>query len=346
MNKYRKLFALLLLCVFGVAGCSGSTSTRSDQSEEVTREIVFTADDMDETRDDEFSATIEEDGQTYQLDEITYDIIDKTPKETKVTKTVESDILPADQTYTPQDTIEEDGVTYTLESTETQEGVLEEAYSQPVTGYTDYSYQVSSSSVPATKDVTVTNVKTGQEQTVTCSLTGVSRLPAEYENTYIDIVYESYDANQFIWGDTVVSKNEITPEIDENQLLASVGADPESCDVQRVYWTGQPYTDAAGVLCRNARADVRRLVNYYRADYSGSLEHEAVAGTKYVSTYTGSVADESAGFDYKIMATAHYVEQASYSALIVAGVGFLILAVVVVVLLFMISRKNKKKGES
>lgn len=352
MNRRRKLLSLLLIVtsVLSAAGCSGSNSTeKSDhKNNEVTRTIVFQTDDIDESRDDEFEAVIEEDGKTYQLKEITYDLIEKTPNETEVTKTVESDILPADQTYTPQETITEDGVTYTLVSTDTEESMLEEAYTQPVTGYTDYSYPISVGSAPATKDITVTDARTGQAQTVTCSLTDVTRLPAEYEDTFIDIVYESYDANTFVWGDTVVAKNEQTPEIDEGQLLASVGADPGTYDVQNVYWTGQPYTDANGVLCRNARADVRRQVNYYRANYSGAISQEVVPGIKYTSTYTGSVADESgnAGYTYEIQATAHYTEQSGHTALIIAGIGIFLLVVLIIVLLYLLSRKKKEKGET
>lgn len=347
MNRRRNLLALLLIVsVLSAAGCSGSTSTeKSDhKNNEVTRAIVFQTDDINESRDDEFEAIIEEDGKTYQLKKITYDLMEKSPNEIEVTKTVESDIIPADQTYTPQETITEDGVTYTLVSTATEESVLEEAYTQPVTGYTDYSYPVSVGSAPATKDITVTDARTGQAQTVTCSLTDVTRLPAEYEDTYIDIVYESYDANTFVWGDTVVSKNEQTPEIDEGQLLASVGADPGAYDIQNVYWTGQPYTDAYGVLCRNARADVRRQVNYYRANYSGAITQDAVSGMKYISTYAGSVPDESgnAGYTYKIQATAHYIEQSGNVLFIMVGAGIGICILFIVAVLYILSKKKKQ----
>lgn len=349
MTRRKKILSLLLIVVSVVsaAGCSGSTSTEKadNKNNEVTRDIVFQTDEINESRDEEFKAVIEEDGKTYQLEKITYDLIKKTPKEIEVTKTIESDILPADQTYTPQETITEDGVTYTHVSTDREEGVLEEAYTQPVTGYTDYSYPVSVESAPATKDITVADDRTGQAQTVTCSLTDVTRLPAEYEDTYIDIVYESYDANTFVWGDTVVSKNEQTPEIDEGQLLASVGADPGTYDVQNVYWTGQPY-DAGGVLCRNARADVRRQVNYYRANYIGAITQDAVSGIKYISTYTGAVADGSAGYTYKIQATAHYTEQNNHTVLMIAGIGIFLLAALIIVLLYLISRKKKEKGDT
>lgn len=347
--KSKKLLSLLLITtsVLCVAGCSGSTSTEKADSAKntITKKIVFQTDDINESRDDEFEGVIKEDGKSYQLEKITYDLLEKSPKEVEVTKNVESDILPMDQTYTPQETITEDGVTYTLVSTDTKESVLEEAYTQPVTGYTDYSYPISIGSAPATKDISVINARTGQQQTVTCSLTDVTRLSDEYEDTYIDIVYESYDADTFVWGDTLVSKNETTPEINNGQLLASVGADPNTYTVKNVYWTGQPYTDTSGVLCRNARADVQRKINYYRANYSGSINQEAINGIQYISTYTGLSADENSGYTYEIQATAHYTPQSGQTALIIAGIGIFIFAVLIIVLLYLLSKK-KEEGET
>lgn len=338
-SRARKLGLLLCACILGAAGCSGGAGDAAPEDAQLQKTNILSKEDME--KDTIFESVIEENGITYELKGVDYEMLEPETVYKDETKTVESDVLPEGQPYTPEETVTEGDITYTLTKTETREEILKEAYSQPVSGYTDYPYAITAADVPQSKEVTVANIRTGQQETVACSLAGIERLPVTYEDTYIDIVYESYDANQFIWGDTIVSKNEQTPEIDEGQLLASVGADSASYDVQRVYWTSQPYTDANGVLCRNARADVSRLVSYYRASYSGSIEQPEEKGVRYVSTYTGQVPDEDKGGDSQVQAIAHYVERTIPHALLLAGAGIGIAILLVVAVLYVISKKKK-----
>ena len=342
-SRAWKLGLLLCACMLGAAGCSGGAGDAAQEDAQLQKTAILSKEDME--KDTVFESVIKEDGKTYELKGVDYEILEPETVYKDDIKTVESDVLPEGQPYTPEETVTEGEITYTLTKTETRAEILGEAYSQPVSGYTDYSYPVTAADVPPSKEVTVTNAGNGQQETVICSLAGIERLPATYEDTYIDIVYESYDADQFIWGDTVVSKNEQTPEIDEGQLLASVGADSASYDVQRVYWTGQPYTNAGGVLCRNARADVRRLVSYYRANYSGSIDQPEETGVRYISTYTGRIPDVDGGGDSQVQATARYVEREVPIGLLLAGAGIGIVILLVVGILFILSKKKKRSGE-
>lgn len=346
----HKRWALLLLCLtVGVAsaGCSGAGGNgQKNKADSLTESITFSSENPDETKDEEFEKTIKRDGKTYELKDITYKQLKKEAKEREVKKEVKSEVQPAQSEYEFDKTIEEDGITYTLQDVTEEAAVYKEGYVQAVTGYTDYSYAVTEGNVPATKTVTAANDKTGQMENVTCDLAEIEKQPGEWQDTYIDIVYETYDADTFIWGNSVVGKNEAKPEINEAELLASVGGNTDTYKIEDVYWTGNAYENGAGVLCRNAKADVKKLVTYYRAKYRGEIRHPEEEGKIYTATYSGKKADGSAGYIYEMDATAEYTKvKSALNPWIVGGVGVLILAALVTAILLLISRRKKEKEE-
>lgn len=137
------------------------------------QEKLFSTDTKD-VGSDKFEGSITVDGKRYLLQEVKQEVVDQTPVkiETPVEKTIDSE--PMDTEYEPEQTIEKDGVTYTLEKVEEKE--QQEASNQTVTGYTDYDKAVTRASVPATKQVTVKDNQTGENKTVTCTLTDVTPL--------------------------------------------------------------------------------------------------------------------------------------------------------------------------
>lgn len=237
----------------------------------------------------------------------------------------------------------EDGITYTYKSKKEEAAVLEERYEQSVYGYTDFNKVVTKADVPATKRVTVTNEKTGLKETVTCNLSGIHPLTPVWESTYIDITFETYDADAYVWNGEVVEKN-ADPALDETKLLASVGADERTYKVKRIYWNGEAYEEN-GVLCRKARADVQRLTTYYRASYDGMIIEEEIPGVKYILTYEGKQADgEAAGYIYEIEGTAVY-KRDNITVFIAVGAGILIVAAGIVGILFLIAKKKQENEE-
>lgn len=340
-----KVVRMFLFCCMAVllVGCSGN-SNKKTEDKSVTKKILYVTDDKKETADAKFEQKIKQDGKTYVLENISYQELEKVPKEKTVTKKIESETYPEGQAWRPDQEIVEDGITYKLSQVTEEKSVYKEAWSQPVTGYTDYSKPVTKADVPGTKQITVENAETGQMETVTCSISGIVQLPGEWENTYIDITYETYDADRFVWGNSVVGKNEATPEIDKTQLLASVGADDGTYRVGNVYWTGQPYTDPSGILCRDARADVQRLTAYHRVNYTGEIPHPEVPGIRYTAVYEGKRKDASAGYQYQMQATASY-RPVFPAAVILAGVGIAIIILALIGILFLIARRKKEKEE-
>lgn len=349
MRRKKGLFSLFLVVTLCSSALTVHAKDTKVKSGSVIRESTFSSDDKDfeKQKGADFPATIKFSGKHYKLNNVSYDIIDKKPVTVKneVEKVVDSDLIPENTEYKPEETLKEDNVTYRLKNVEIEEKTASDTYIQAVSGYTDYDYEVSRADVPATKNVTVINKRSGESETVTCNLNGIEQIgPSGWEDTYIDIVFESYDAQIFFWNGVTVTKDTSSPlEGHEDILLSSVGANNDNYNLIRTYWTGEAYEDANGVLCRNARADVQRKVNYYRANYSGEIRQAETPGYIYHATYTGTkkIASENQ-YTYTVKATAEYEKIDNRLLYALTGVsGFLIICVIVLIL-YIISKKKKE----
>lgn len=65
----------------------------------------------------------------------------------------------------------------------------------------------------------------------------------------------------------------------EKELLASVGLDGSNGKIKNTYYTSDSYTNENGVVCRNAQADIQKLVPVYRAEYIGEMNTPHVIQT-------------------------------------------------------------------
>lgn len=356
-NKTNPIFSFLL--VFTLAGgllfseiSVEAAESKISTGDKIIKELLFSTEDAGESKDDEFQEIIKENGKTYRLQKVSYELVDKAPLEIDqdTEKVVESNPIPEGEEYNAPETIEEEGVTYTLVSVEKEENVTAEEETQTVSGYTDYDRAVTASDVPATKQVTVKNQRTGENMTVTCNLKNIEALTdSAWEDTFIDITFISYDASIFHWNGVTVTKGTASPLAGyESELLSSVGADNSNYRVLNTYWTGEPYTDSDGVLCRNARADVQRKVNYYRVNYSAAVTLKEEKGTVYKATYKGTetVADKDRNL-FTIKATATYkLQQNQYMPYVLAGIGIALLLLLITLILFLLRRKRKEEKEN
>lgn len=355
-NKNTRCFSFLLACLLI---CSlGNTAQAADQKTEkgtrdtITKEVLFSSEDKKASKKEAFQETIKENGKTYRLKNVEYKQLDRSPVTIKkeISKEVKSDPIPEGQEYQPPETLEDGGVTYQLEKVDKKEQETGNAETQTVTGHTDFDRAVTRSDVPATKQVTVKNNRTGEDMTVNCDLKDVTAITnASWEDTHIDIVFESYDSQIFQWNGVTVTKDTQTPLAGyESQLLASVGADSSNYRVLRTYWKGEPYTDANGTVCRDARADAQRLVNYYRANYAAAVPLEGTKATIYTATYKGTekITDDSQ-YVYTIKATGMYqVQDTNYAPFVLAGIGIALLLLLTVLILMLLMKKKKEKEEN
>lgn len=290
-----------------------------------------------------FDDELTEDGKDYKLDDISYEVISTKYLDTKVL-TVNLDGLEDGSEPQPDETIVQDGITYTLDpsSTVKEENVIREAGTQQVSAYDDYDYSVSADSVPATKSVRVQNQLTGEMQDVVCQLSGVSVHGTKTIDNTMSLTFSNYDAAYYSFGDAYIPRNDDQPAIAgyEDQLLASVGA-ADGSKITSISWDGDPYTGEDGILYRNATANVQQQVQVYRADYNGIINTPEKKQTTYTVTYTAP--DPDGAVEYTVKATAAYsrVKQSIVPYIIAAGVGILILAVFIVLVLYLLQKRRK-----
>ena len=330
-NKYLKkglVFSLLLAFVLPLQVTAAGEPLIKEMTIKAASEAEYK-----ELAEAEFAQQITENGKDYTLDHIDYEITD--------TQYLDKKEKVIDVTGEPEQTLTEQGVVYTLENAEKQE--QDEAEPQIVTAYDDYDHPVSESDVPGTKDVTATNSETGEEETVTCSLTGIEPAGITTVDTVMTITFSNYDASYYSWNGTYIARNDQTPPLAgyEDELLAYCNAEAGS-EITGYYWAAEPYT-SNGVICRDAAANVRQNVRMYRANYQGEIaapEQEPV----YAATYTAP--DPDGAVQLTVTATATYIQESSVLPYyIAAGAGILVLIILIVGILIILSKKKKEKAK-
>lgn len=331
----NKVITLLLLVSLTLSNMTVFASENTGEG--MVKSHTFTAREKDATCEEVFENKIKENGSTYKLKSIDYEVVEKKPViiEKEVEKKIESEYVPEDKEFKPEETITENGVTYKLVDFEMIE---EEDLSQRVTGFVDYDHYITAADVPSQKEFPVTNKATGEEEMVICALYGIEKSYSKWVDTYIDITFESYDSVAYEWQGVEVPNNTEHPlQGYEDLLLQSVGGDSTNFRVNDISWKGAEYT-VDGVVYRDAVASVQRFVQYYRANYAGDFD----PGVKYTVTYKGTEKTESTTeFDYEIIATATY--EKAISTVVIAGIGLLLLAALIIFILFILSKKRKEK---
>lgn len=333
----NKVLAGLLFAALIFSGMNTFAADMKNSSGYITKEHTFTSKEENADCKEVFDKSITENGVRYELKDITYKVMSKKPATIKKEKEkiVLSDVLDPNASYEPAKTLMENGVTYTLESYEKTETKTE---TQKVNGFVDYSYHVDRQDVPEKKEFVAVNILSGKEESVLCELQGIEKAEQKWIDSSVNITFEDYDSDAFYWQGVEIPKNETNPLYGHEELLIrSIGEDPNTCRIRTISWSGNAYENQ-GAVCRDAVAEVQRLVQYYRASYVG----EFAPGVCYQAVYKGIEEVESTEeFDYEILATANYKK--SFSSIIMAGIGIFIILLLVILLIYILSRKKKNK---
>lgn len=331
MKRNRRIAVLCLASMLSVIVLPQQISAAGGN---LTKELTITASsekDYKEQAEEAFALELEQDGMKYERTEIRYEVID-TKYLDKKEKVIEA--------ANPAETITEGGVEYILVEFKAPAEI-----EQRVSAYDDYDHPVTAADVPATKDTTVTDEATGEQKTVTCSLTGVSPAGTATVDNVMTLTFGNYDAAYYEWNGSYLPHNDQTPPIEgyEDQLLAQAGAAAGSA-ITNCSWSGQPYS-VDGVMYRDAVANVRQPVQMYRANYEGLLTTQDPDAPG-IATYSGD--DPDGRVELTVTATATYLPiQISYAPYILAGAGILVLvALVVIILMTAAKKKNKKRTDT
>ena len=329
MKRQNRILAALCLCSVVMSVLPQQVSAAG---EPLTKELDIMASseqDYKEQAESAFAMEIEEDGQKYERAEIRYEVTNTNylDKKEKVIETAD-----------PAETVTEDGVEYTLVEFKAPAEI-----EQKVSAYDDYDHPVTAGDVPATKDTTVTDEATGEQKTVTCSLTGVSPAGTTTVDNIMTLTFGNYDAAYYEWNGSYLPHNDQTPPIAgyEDQLLSQAGAAAGSV-IASCSWSGQPYS-VDGIMYRDAVAYVRQPIQMYRANYEGTVpvQNPDAVGQAYYSA-----PDPDGDVELTVTATATYLPvQISYAPYILAGAGILVLAALVVIILMTTAKKRNKENK-
>lgn len=178
----------------------------------VTKSKTYTADNKNQTYD--FPKSITKNGKKYLLRVTKYDVLSEKPvkKEKEVQISRKSNVKAKGKKADFPKQIKKDGITYVLQNVDQKDVEYKKAYTQSVTGYTDYDHQVSSSQVPAIKTMTVKNAATGKMEKVQCKLSGITKTSKSgWQNTHINITFKNYDADVYEWQGKQIKKNTTNP---------------------------------------------------------------------------------------------------------------------------------------
>jgi hypothetical protein len=344
MKNKTTIFSFLL--ILSVMAAPFGVSASNEQV--MKKEYTYESKDKDEKQDAHFKNKLNENGKEWELATINYEIVsDKViTKEETVTKEIKSKEIKKDEEYVPEEAINEDGVEYSLKTTDKKEVEIVSEYKQTVKGYEDYSDKSNADNAPDKKEIEATNKKTGKVVKCNCDKTTTEILyKAGWQDASIDITFISYDSNIFEWNGVQIEKNVKEPlKGYEDVLLRSIGADSDRYRIKDIYWKGKAYKNKAGILCRDCVADVSRNIDYYRVNYQGEIIVPAEKGYVYTSTYEAVQSVPTGEHEYQIKAIAIYKEviKDENNFPIVGGIVALALAIALAVgIIFIIKKKRK-----
>lgn len=294
---------------------------------------------------DVFEDIIKQGKKELELQNVTYEKLSEEPvfRDAKVSKSITKVTDLKD--YKPDETITEDGITYTLKDKKlSKTSVKEAAKDQKVTDSTYYDVYTTKEDVPQKRTVKAVNEDTGESIDVECTLDSFEEIQGEIVE--VPIIYTGYDGDYYLYSGNVVERSDAAPAMGnyEDQILEDAGLDPKNARITGISWSGDPYTDEDGELSRNALATVD--VTHYRASYSGVISTPEKTEYTYLLTYEGDGKQEVSGIKHvTVKATASYkvIIKKDILPIVIVGIAVAILALLIILILFVLAKRRKDK---
>lgn len=358
-NKaYQQLFIILGLTAslsLGSGYQALAENTDQPQTESIVREIEFQTTDKDEDASKYFSTSITEDDKIFHITDISTEIVN--------TETTEADYAiydsPAftDETMVekPSDTIERDGITYKISSTEKKSKRIEERI-QHVEAEIEVNGLEWLDEIPKTREIEVTDKSTGQIITAEMPLIKVKTDTEKWVDTFtFPITITDYDADYFMLGNSKVSKTDSLLDY-KDEFLDYLGLPSDKYKISSIEWKGEPYTKN-GTEYRNATAYGQKLIHDIVAVYGGEATLPATDGMYYHCIYVNP--DKPGNTLYTVKVTATYtfsvinekgnnfienlMEWLRANPIAAFGIGTVIIIGFILIILLILSNKKKKE---
>lgn len=332
-----------------------------------------TTDETDNGRE-LFQDVYEKEGISYELSNVTCSTID--------TQEVQGDsyIFRSEKAGTeteleePDETIEHDGITYTLKSKEIKK-YENDSYAKHVERTVIYTGIEDKDQIPGLAEVVEKDLN-GNEVSKYMPLIQFTVEKENWDNTFeFPIKITNYDADTFMLNGTEIKKTDALIDY-EMEFLEYLGLDKDYYRIKSIDWDGEPYT-SKGIVCRNAIAKGDKVVKDITALYGGEMVFGESTQYAYECLYINPDNPDSTIYTKKAIATysemipetftkdetesepeplvpevpsknffrkfADWVVQNPIAAL---GIGTILMIGIIVIILFLLSKKKKEEEEN
>lgn len=319
---------------------------------DITKVQTFTTQSTDDFKYD-FETQITEDGKKYDLKGVNYKVTAEKNLENieNVTHKVEYNDLYSKELTPPETlTITQDGrqIEVKLTGVSFTDTTITNR-SENITGYTDYDYKTVTPKPAQTK--TVTYYDKASQKNVQATLQ-FKELKAKDDwawrnDVNIPITFSFYDSEYYVLGDKFIPYNDKQPALKgyETDLLKELNLDTEKYRITSVEWSGEKY-QLGDVTYRKAIAHGERYAANYIAYYESNINLPNAHGYTAVAEYQTEISVLNGTKEYTVEATAVYTPNHT-TAIIVGSVagGLILIVLLVIAILYIISKKDKRKGE-
>lgn len=369
----KRIMTLMMSAMMFLVPMTSYADSNTDIKGTITLEKTFnTANESDDGRE-LFQDIYEKNGISYELSNITCS--------TTSIQEVEGDSYiyrsemagSEDEIEEPAETIEHDGITYTLKSKEIKK-YENDSYTKHVERTVIYTGIEDKDQIPGLAEVVEMDLA-GNEVSKYMPLIQLTVEKENWDNTFeFPIKITNYDADIFILNGTEIKKTDDLINY-EMEFLEYLGLDKDYYRIKSIEWDGEPYT-SKGIVYRNAIAKGDKVVKDITALYGGDMVFENSIRYAYECIYINPNNPDSTIYTRKAIATyseiipktitedetesepeplvpevpsknffkklADWVVKNPIAAL---GIGTILIIGIIVVILFLLSRKKKEEEE-
>lgn len=127
------------------------------------------------------------------------------------------------------------------------------------------------------QEITVSVMAEADEEDVSCQAVEWVEETAYWQDDFsFPLTFYEYGADGYQLGDQVIKTENLSALAGQHgeEILRDMGLSTEEYEVTDLSWSGEPYRNEEGVLCRDAQGHGRRLLRDYRVVYEGTVDPE------------------------------------------------------------------------
>lgn len=344
-----------------------ATPNSAESENSIVLEKTFKTTNKEDTGRDVFNDTYEKDGVTYELSNITSEILDEETVEGDSYIYTTAGVSEQGELIDPEQTIEHNGTIYQLKSKELKE-TTSDAFTKHVERTISYFDIEDNDQIPGIAEIVATD-DFGNEISKYMPLIDFTIEKENWDSSFeFPIKITDYDADSFMLNGTEVQKGD--PLINyEREFLEYLGLDVDYYKINSIEWDGEEYR-SNGHVCRNAIAKGDKVIKDITALYGGEMAFGTATLYSYECTYINPEKPDTT--IYTVKATATYkvshdniiapkepaplipdtpsqnffqrmIDWAIENPIAALSIGTLIVVCIVILILFLLSRKKKEE---